>query len=381
MSASKKKILICSLVYYPDFVGGAEVAVKEITDRCSPEEIEFHMVTLRVGKKVSSREKIGNVEVYRVLGWLPLPFAKLLFPFAACFKAAQLNRQHSYTAVWAIMANYAGFAALFFKYLVPRVTFILTLQEGDPIEYIKRRVRFVYPLFKRIFTRADRIQAISQYLAGWAKETGARASIEVVPNGVDLALFGNREARKTNVRTELNLLPTDKLLITTSRLVVKNAVGDVIDSLLFLPPEVKFLVLGTGPLENDLRKKVEEHKLTARVFFLGYVPHEKLPGYLSSADIFIRPSLSEGMGNSFVEAMAAGIPVIATSVGGISDFLKDKETGLFCAVQDPKDIARKVTILLRDEAIRGTIIEQAERLVREKYDWGLVASHMKEKIF
>jgi hypothetical protein len=61
-----KKILIFSLNYYPRFIGGAEVAIKEITDRISPEEIEFHMITLRFDSALPAVEKIGNVLVYRI---------------------------------------------------------------------------------------------------------------------------------------------------------------------------------------------------------------------------------------------------------------------------------------------------------------------------
>jgi len=379
----KKKILIFSLVYYPDFVAGAEVAVKEITDRISPDEIGFHMVTLRTPANLPAEEKVGNITVHRVLGSLPFSLAKLLFPFGALLKAKSLHVAHAFDSTWSIMANRAGFAALFFKYMNPKVKFLLTLQEGDEMTYPEMRMGILAPilgpLWKKIFTKADHIQTISNYLSDWAKKMGATAPISVVPNGVDIAKFGTRASAEdvAKLRKEFGIIAEERLLITTSRLVEKNAVGDVIASMEFLPTNVKFMVLGTGVLENDLRRQVEELKLGNRVLFLGYVPHEKLPLYLQSSDIFIRPSLSEGMGISFIEAMAAGTPVIATNVGGIPDFLKDKETGIFCAVKDPKDIARKVTILLRDQEIRNYIIQNAQKLVTEKYDWSLVAGGMR----
>ena len=379
LKKQKTNVLILSLVYYPQFVGGAEIAVKEVTDRISREEVEFHMVTLHAPASLSTSERVGNVEVYRVLPQAPLPLAKLLFPFAACLKAWRLHRKNHYDLAWAIMANYAGFAALFLKYIFPRVKFLLTLQEGDPIPYIKKRVRFIYPLFRKIFTKADSIQAISNYLADWAKEMGARCFVVVIPNGVDVKKFMNEESGIVSyeLKNKLGINDWDKVLITTSRLVEKNAVGDVIEAMKFLPENAKFLILGTGPLEKNLRQTTDRLQLGERVKFLGFIPHQELPAYLHISDIFIRPSLSEGMGNSFIEAMAAGVPVIATLVGGIPDFLKDKETGLFCAVHDPKGIARKVTVLLRDQEIRSYIIQNAQKLVSEKYDWNLVASKMK----
>ncbi len=377
----EKRILIFSLVYYPRFIGGAEVAVKEITDRISPEEISFDMVTLRFG--MSTSEKIGNVTIYRTIpNFIPLSLAKYLFPFFACARALSLQRKNPYDATWSIMANYAGFGALFFKLLRPKIPFVLTLQEGDPTEYIKKRVGFLYPIFKRIFTKADSITAISTYLANWAKEVRTKETA-VIPNGVDVEKFKNQNSKiKTEeIREKLGFSENDVVLVTASRLVEKNAVDVIVDSLQYLPENVKLLICGTGPLEKNLKRKVQSLKLEDRVVFGGFVTHDDLPKYLAASDIFIRPSRSEGMGNSFIEAMAAGLPVIATPVGGIPDFLKDGETGLFCEVDNPKSVAQKVEKLIKDRESRDYIVANASGMVKEKYDWNLIAERMKKEVF
>ncbi|MFA6095680.1 MAG: glycosyltransferase family 4 protein [Candidatus Paceibacterota bacterium] len=389
-----KKILIFSLVYYPRFIGGAEVAVKEITDRIKPEDIEFHLIALRLDRSLPKTERIGNVTVHRV-GYSSyrkvspdsLPYFlhpnKYLFPFLAFFKARSLNHEHRFDAIWSIMANYAGFGALFFKLFHMGVPMILTLQEGDPIDYIKRRVRLVYPLFRMIFTYADEIQAISKYLADFARDMGAKREPAVVPNGVDVAHFSAAipEAELSALKARLGKGPDDIFIITTSRLVVKNAVADIVSSLQYLPLNVKLLILGTGYEERSLRSQAEKLGLSLRVSFLGYVSHDDMPRYLKASDVFVRPSLSEGFGNSFIEAMAAGIPVVATPVGGIVDFLRNKETGLFCDVGDPKDIARKVEVFLRDRALRDEIVDNALHMVVDHYDWNTVAKYMKSTVF
>src|SRR6185437_3550244 len=190
-----KRILIFSLAYYPRFVGGAEVALKEITDRLGS-EYEFDMITLR--KHAPAFARIGNVTVYRVgMPWRGtrtksstfFPLSKTLFPFFAFYKALRLHKTRKYDLIWSMMAAYAGFAALFFKLCHPRVPYLLTLQEGDPISHIKRRALPVYPFFKMIFTRADRIQAISNYLDRFGRSMGFKGPIDVVPNGVDLSRF------------------------------------------------------------------------------------------------------------------------------------------------------------------------------------------------
>jgi glycosyltransferase involved in cell wall biosynthesis len=385
----KKKILIFSLVYYPRFIGGAEIAVKEITDRLSG-DFEFDMITLR--KTAPKFERIGNVNVYRVgFGWQAgdnailskFKIYKYFFPFFAFLKAVSLSRKNKYDLTWSIMANYAGFGALFFKLWKPDIPMVLTLQEGDPISYIKRRVGIMYPIFKMIFTRANRIQTISHYLADFARDMGSTCPVTVVPNGVDVKnfQFSITNFSKEDFRKKFGYSNDDTVLITTSRLVTKNAISDVIDAMEFLPENVKFLIIGTGELGARLKLKVESEKLQERVKFLGFVDHKDLPPYLWASDIFIRPSLSEGMGNSFIEAMAAGLPIIATPVGGIVDFLKDGETGLVCEVSNPKSIAQKVEKLIKDRESRDYIVKNSLKLVNEKYDWGLVAERMRREVF
>ena len=371
-----KRVLIFSFVYYPRFIGGAEVAVKEITDRTRAEDIEFDLIAMRVDNDLPELEKIGNVNIYRIAG------NRYLYPFLACMKASRLHKKRNYGATWSIMANYSGFAALFFKLFHMNVPFILTLQEGDPIDYIKRKVRFVAPIWKMIFTYADRIQTISHYLADFARDMGAKCPVEVVPNGVDVSLFTKEypKGELEEIKKNLNIPGGSPIMITTSRLVVKNAVSDVIKSLEYIS-EAYFLILGTGYQETELKKLASDIGVSDRVKFLGFVPHTEMPKYLKISDIFIRPSLSEGFGNSFIEAMAAKTPVIATPVGGIVDFLRDKETGLFCEVNSPEDIARKVGVYLHDKNLRDEIVDNAFRQALEQYDWNLVARDMKEKVF
>ena len=134
-------------------------------------------------------------------------------------------------------------------------------------------------------------------------------------------------------------------------------------------------------LEKYLKNKVNKLSLSQRVTFLGYIPHKDMPKYLHESDIFIRPSLSEGFGNSFIEAMAARIPVIATPVGGIVDFLKDGETGLFCEVKNPRSIAQKVEKLLKDKESHDYIVRNAYEMVKSRYDWSIIANDMKNKVF
>ncbi len=389
-----KRILVFSTTYHP-FVGGAEIAIKEITGRCS--DIVFDMITLRFNSALPKFERIGNINIYRIgfatknpkmldlVSW-PLKLNKILFPFLACLKAYSLHRKNKYDAIWAMMAAFAGFAAMLFKTINPRVKYLLTLQEGDPINEIKEKVRFVYPLFTKIFSSADCIQTISNHLADFARSMHYGCEIKVVPNAVDIKHFSQNFSSTIldELKTSLGKTASDKYLITTSRLVPKNGIIDVIQALKLLPENIKFLILGEGPDRESLQKVSKQLNLGDRVKWLGLVDHKEIPKYLKISDIFIRPSISEGLGNSFLEAMAAGLPVIATPVGGILDFLFDpdrnpdkKTTGLFCAVHDSASIAKQIERLLGDEMLRYQLIKNGGDLVREKYDWEIIAVEMK----
>ncbi len=362
-------------MYYPKSVGGAEVAIKEITDRISEKEIVFDMITLNSGNEVSF-EKIGNVNIYRILNGKGF-IQKMLYPFVAFKKSLSLQRKNKYDAIWSMMASYAGFAGMLFKKTNKNIPFLLTLQEG---ENFRRREGVFKFLYRKIFAAADKIQVISKFLEDWARHMGASCPITIVPNGVDYELFSNRKSEEelNILKNKLNKKADDIFLVTTSRLVEKNATADVIDSLKFLPENVKFLILGQGHQEKMLKEKVTRLGLKDRVIFLGYVSHKDLPQYLHISDIFVRPALSEGFGNSYIEAMASGIPVIATEVGGIVDFLKDGETGLFCEVKNPRSIAQKVEKLIKDRESRDYIIKNAREMVLEKYRWEEVVKGMGE---
>src|SRR3989344_4183432 len=304
--------LIYTTAYLP-YIGGAELALKEITERWH--NVRVLIVTARLSRTVPQRERIGRAEVIRI-----------------------------------------GIG-------IPRVDKLLLAVFG------KR--------FREIFERADAIQAISQYLADWARDMGATAPITVIPNGVDIEKFRFR-SWKSDFGGGRS--PTSKSieLITTSRLVEKNAVDDIIRALAHLPETVTLEVVGDGVERNNLEVLTHTLNLSSRVHFAGAIAPEEIPLALAHADIFMRPSLSEGLGNSFLEAFAVGLPVIATPVGGIPDFLRDGETGWFAEVRNPESIAACVRYII-DPAHKEHVTHvtaAARALVEKEYSWESVMVRM-----
>ncbi len=374
-----KKILIFSSAYLP-LVGGAEIAVKEITDRIS--DFSFDMITPKIKWGLANFEKIGNINVYRA-GFGCGKLDKLFFPLSGFFKALLLNKKNNYLLIWSIMASYAGFAALFFKTFYKKMPFLLTLQEGDDEKDILRKVGVFYFLWRKIFEKADVIQAISQYLKDFSKRHGAKCEIKVIPNGVDWRNFSRDiENEELNaLRNKLRIKNEEFVIITVSRLVKKNAIEDILKAVAdprMQSIDYKLLIIGTGELEKRLKNLVADLGLQDKVNFLGFVDYQDLPKYFKISNVFVRPSLSEGLGNAFLEAMAAGLPVIATPVGGIPDFLRDGQTGLFCKVGDPKSIVEKFIEIYQNQDLKNKLIENGKKLVKEKYDWEKITIVMED---
>lgn len=195
------------------------------------------------------------------------------------------------------------------------------------------------------------------------------------------------------MRKELGIGEGEKVVITTSRLEKKNAVDVLIKAMgeisnfKFpisnlqngkLEAKLRLLIVGSGSEEKELKELAEKEGIAERTIFVPFLPHEKIPEYLSVADVFVRVSRSEGLGNSFLEAMAVGLPIIGTPVGGIPDFLKDGQTGLFCKMEDADDLAEKIKIILTDKNLHLRLSENGRNLVKEKYDWDIVASAMRK---
>ncbi len=382
MFSEKKKILILSTAYYP-FVGGAEVAIKEITDRITS-DYEFDLITAKLDKKLPKQEKIGNVNVYRVGFGIPM-LDKLLLPFSGSFLVSKLNKEKNYFCIWAMMVTFGSGAGYLFnigRLLVSKekVPIVLTLQEGDSENHLQYKWGGLIALSWKIALRQTKyLTGISKFLLNRAVKNGYSGTSFLVPNGVDVKIFSQKidDIVKTELKNRLGKKEGDIFLATTGRLARKNAVDNIIAALPFLPENISLIVIGKGDEGPNLQKQAHDLKVASRVKFLGFIPYADIPKYLSISDIFIRPSRSEGFGNSFIEAMAAGLPVIATSVGGIPDFIDDKETGLFASPDNPQSIKVAVLAILNDSTLRANMVQKAQNRVLERYSWESIALEMK----
>lgn len=376
----RKRIFIFSANYLPN-IGGAELALKELTDRIK--DVDFDLITPRADKNLPAEEKIGNVAVFRVGNTLALKkflLPKNLFPLSAFFKARKLVKKNGrYDAVLSLQASQGGGAAWLFKFFYRKIPFILNIQEGENLG----EQGFLKNFFRNlIIKKADLIVVISNYLKQYFRDINKNARIAVIPNGIDPRSF-QFLVPDPELKINLGIKNDERVIITVSRLTAKNGIEDLILSLPVVKskiPDVKLIILGDGPLKESLKFKIKSLKLEESILIIGEILNQNVPRYLSVADVFVRPSLSEGLGSAFLEAMAAGVPVIGTSVGGIPDFLVDYETGLFCRTGDPASIAEKIILVLSDRELKERLVKKAKDLVFREYDWGILAKKF-ETIF
>lgn len=385
-----KKVLIFSLAYYPSFVSGAEAAIKEITDRISPEDIEFHLITLLFDTSALREERIGNTLVHRV-GFGGAYLSKILFIPLAAMKAKTLDRVHHFDAVWSMM-TYMLLPAVLARFLGVRAPRVLTLQDGDPYEKVFERP-FILPLTPLLdygFRTTSVIQVISHYLATWPPRRGYKGPIALINNGAnprDLKQSVTQEEIES-VKQKLGKKPGEIFLVNTSRLVHQKANDDTIRALTMLPENIRLILVGDGGDRPMLEVLTKELGLEKRVTFVGAVDRSLVSVYRMASDIFVAPSRSEGLGNAFLSGMASRLPMVLTQEGGIADYLFDEErnpdqepTGWAVDKDSPEQIAAAVTDIIANPEKVKRITMTARKMVEEKYDWDMIARQMRELVF
>jgi len=248
----------------------------------------------------------------------------------------------------------------------------------------------MWPLFKRAFTKATVVQPISQFLGDWAVRMGTNAPIELIPDGAnpDSIQPSFDQSVVEELKQKLGKRDGEVFIGNTARLVDQKGWDTVIKAMPQLPDHIRLLVVGGGPIEEELKDLVAEMKLTERVIFTGQVERSVVTQYRHVLDIFVGPSRSEGLGHAFLSAMACRVPGVTTQVGGIADFLFDAKrnpeqptTGWAVDPDKPEQIVEAVHDILANPEQTKTVVDRAHAMVLEDYDWDKIAHKMQERVF
>lgn len=233
---------------------------------------------------------------------------------------------------------------------------------GDLLSPLQRRVQ------KMVCRLADCVLVNAEAIRGSLLAQGYDPSnIVVIRNGITLSKFAG-EDRGAVLRRELGLPLSARLVAVFSRLNRMKGVQYFLDSAIVLAarfPDVRFLVVGDGGSKKELEEYAARVGLGQRIVFTGF--RSDIPDVLSQVAISVLPSLSEGTSNTLLESMAAGIPVIATRVGGNPEVVEDEVSGLLVPPRDSAALAAATGRLLEDEDLALRLGQAGMRRVSELF--------------
>jgi glycosyltransferase involved in cell wall biosynthesis len=245
------------------------------------------------------------------------------------------------------------------------LSYVLGLRGSDVPGY-DVRYRWLYPFLSpslhMIWRNAVAITSNSYELRSLANRFRPTTSIEVIPNGVDLTRFQPAPLANHDSDKPFRIL-------CVARLVERKGIGDLIsaaDSIRQQRPNFKLIFVGRGDHETELKAAVDRLGLQPWVEFKGAVVHHFMPEIYSQADLFVLPSLNEGMSNAVLEAMAAGLPIITTYTGGTAELLRGN--GIIIPKQSSDAVAKAVLELWNDDELRRTM-GQRSRKIAETLTW------------
>ena len=224
---------------------------------------------------------------------------------------------------------------------------------------------------KQVIKEADRIIVVSNATKKYVLSLGADPEkIRVIHNGVDLTRFRPVTGIKEEMRKKLGIPQDARVALTVRRLVYKNGIDTLIESAKIAiekNPKLVFIAVGKGPDFEEVREKIGQLGMQKNFRLAGFVSDEELPLYYNAADFFVLPSKSgEGLPLVALEAMACGLPVTATNVGGISEVLNE-DYGKLVPPNSPDSLAEAVLEFSRKDL--SALRKGLRTMIERKYSW------------
>lgn len=356
---------------YPPLGGGAGNATANIARVLARENIEIKVITVHFDE-LPRYEKNNGFEIHRISALRKRmdrsgPFEQIsfcIFSIIFCFKLFRIWKPNIITAFFGIPN---GLTALFLK-LVFKIPYIVSLRGGDVPGFRPYNFGFYHllltPLIKIIWREADAVVANSDGLKKLAQNFYPKQKILTIPNGVDLDFFRQTERDWSTAN-----------IIFLGRVVYQKGLDILIEALKSLTHlEWNLSIVGDGSFKKALISQVKECKLAQRVHFIGWQTKDKLPYIYSQATIFVYPSRHEGMPNSVLEAMASGLPIIATDIAGNEELVANMKNGILVPSEDPSALANALEMLINDAKKRKTMGQESRRIVEKYYSWEKTAA-------
>lgn len=271
-----------------------------------------------------------------------------------------LKRMKYYDVVHAHWLIPQGIIQSFFK-----KPYIVT---GHGADVTSLNVSVIKKLKEKCMKNASGITAVSSHLKSEMEKLGGK-NIVIQPMGCHTDKFSAKYCKDNYFNQN-----GKKVILFVGRLAEKKGVQYLIEAMENI--DAKLVIVGKGPLEDALKKQAEKYK--EKILFMGPKTHEELKIIYASADLFVAPSVTakdgdvEGFGLVILEAMASGLPVVASKSGGIVDLIEDGVNGILAEERNSKDLADKINYLINNREKYEELVTQT-RITAEKYDYKIIA--------
>lgn len=358
------KIALLSEKYTPD-LGGLAISTGRLGDLLSSagHDVRLFAPTLSLPPSIQQSHRSGGVHVTRfgahkrvddtLVDWFEL--------------IVEEHEREPFDLIHAYFLPMAGFVGAYAgKYLnIPSVVSI----RGNDIE----RAAFDPSKFSHVMYALQNANAVTTNASSLARKAKAFVDreIHIIPNGIDTALFkpmGRNEALAEMLQVEGQ---RSKVVGFVGELREKKGMTTLLPGYAQLAKKMPVSLLIVGEVrEGEDKKAFEEFKISnpqLPIAITGLVPHKDLPDYYSLMDVFVHPSLRDGMPNAVLEAMACGVPVIVTPVGGMMDVIEDGVNGFFVDVNDAQGLAQKMAEVLSQLEKREAVARSGREAILSQY--------------
>lgn len=285
--------------------------------------------------------------------------ATIVPPFMTSFAAAAWRHSEDTDLLHANWALPAGLVALLVSRL-RKIPYVVTLR-GSDLQRLGSNP-LLRPILRKVLTRAAAVTAVGTHLADRARCLGVPDDlIEVIPSGT----APRPEVGDFRPAPEL---PRPRALFVGS-LIPQKGLNALLESIVLLEGRghpVHAWIVGDGPEHTRLQERATELGIAGRLAFTGARSPEEIPHWMMAADFLVLPSLSEGRPNAIYEALACGVPVVASELPGTAEVIRDGENGLLVPPGDPEALARAMERLITDEPLRSRLSTNASQWFSER---------------
>ena len=367
---NKSQKIIFVIRYFHPFIGGLEKKTMNLASALVERGIAVEIITSRFSAAWPARDNIKNVPVCRLFSPRIKILGGMIFLVLLCLYLVK-NRCRIHI-IQAFQVGYSSAAAIMIGTLLSKPTILNISSSGTGGDVNRHRKTPWGWLFLKSCRLASRIVILNQEMFAELKGLAyPEKALVKIPNGVDLTTY--RVIDKRHCWREKIGLQNEKLILYTGRLSAEKGVDVLIAAYAALDKSLptKLYVLGDGPETARLKQLIRHYSMEDRVLIKPAL--DDVTSYLFSADIFVMPSHFEGLSNSVLEAMACGIPVIATQVTGNKELVTDGINGLLVETRNTAQLTEAISHLIKNPDKGSELGRRAHELVKEHYDLDTVA--------